>query len=225
MLETMVTKKVSIVLPLFMDPKERILQKAHELFNRYGIRSVSMDEIAAQVGMSKKTIYQYYVDKDELVSAVFTGVMMHNKQACTADRASAENALHEVFLAFEMVQEMFAEMNPSVLYDMQKYHPATFAEFRNYRDGFLYQMIRTNMERGIAEGLYRPEMDVEVLTRYRLHSMMLAFDTEVFPNNRTQLVHIEQQLLEHFLYGLATAKGQQLIEKYWNQRTTKGKDK
>src|SRR5919107_5991524 len=91
--ETLVTKKVSLVLLQFMEPKERILQKAHELFNRYGIRSVSMDEIAAQVGMSKKTVYQYYVDKDELVSAVFTGIMMHNKQACTADRANAENAL------------------------------------------------------------------------------------------------------------------------------------
>lgn len=225
MSETLVTEKVSIVLLEFMEPKERILHKAHELFNRYGIRSVSMDEIAAQVGMSKKTVYQYYEDKDELVSVVFTGVMMHNKQACTADRACAENALHEVFLAFEMVQEMFAEMNPSVLYDMQKYHPGAFAEFRNYRDGFLYGMIRTNLERGIAEGLYRPAIDVEVLTRYRLHSLMLAFDSEVFPANRTQLVHIEQQLLEHFLFGLATPKGQKLIETYWNQRTPKEDDK
>lgn len=204
-----------------MEPKERILQKAHELFLRYGIRSVSMDEIAAQVGMSKKTVYQYYADKEELVSAVFTGIMMHNKQACSRDREHAENALHEVFLAFDMIQEMFAEMNPSVLFDMQKYHPATFAEFKKYKDGFLYQMIRNNIERGIAEGFYRAEIDVEILTRYRLHSMMLAFDADVFPTNRTQLVHIEHQILEHFLFGLATSKGQKLIEKYRNQRTQK----
>lgn len=201
-----------------MEPKERILNKAHELFLRYGIRSVSMDEIAAQVGMSKKTVYQYYVDKEELVSAVFTGIMTHNKQACSRDREQAENAVHEVFLAFDMIQEMFSEMNPSVLFDMQKYHPATFAEFKKYRDGFLYQMIRNNIERGIAEGFYRPEIDIEVLTRYRLHSMMLAFDAEVFPTNRTQLVHIEHQILEHFLFGLATTKGQKLIEKFRNQR-------
>jgi AcrR family transcriptional regulator len=204
-----------------MEPKERILQKAHELFNRYGIRSVSMDEIAAQVGMSKKTVYQYCVDKDELVCAVFSGIMTHNQHQCQVDRSYAENALHEVFLAFDMMQEMFAEMNPSVLYEMEKYHPGAFEQFKKYRDGFLYQMIRHNLERGIEEGLYRPEIDVDVLTRYRIHSMMLAFSAEVFPNNRTHLVHIEQQLLDVFLYGLATTKGQKLIQKYKNQRTKK----
>lgn len=202
----------------FMEPKARILQKAHELFNRYGIRSVSMDEIAAQVGMSKKTVYQYYADKEELVSAVFTGVMMHNQQQCIRDKQHADNAIHEVFLAFDMVQEMFAEMNPSVLYDLEKYHPATFAHFKKYRDGFLYQMIRQNLERGISEELYRPEIDAEILTRFRLHAIMLAFNTEVFPTNRTQLVHIQQQLLEHFLFGLATSKGEKLIQKYKTQR-------
>lgn len=204
-----------------MEPKERIQQKAHELFNRYGIRSVSMDEIAAQVGMSKKTVYQYYVDKHELVAAVFNDIMSHNQHQCQADRSRAENALHEVFLAFDMMQEMFAEMNPSVLYEMEKYHPAAFEQFKQFRDCFLYQTIRQNLERGIAEELYRPDIDVDVLTRYRIHSMMLAFNVEVFPNNRTHLVHIEQQLLELFLYGLATAKGQKLIQRYKNQRTKK----
>lgn len=204
-----------------MDAKERILQKAHELFNRYGIRSVSMDEIAAQVGMSKKTLYQYFADKDELVSAVFSRIMTHNKEQCIADRSIAENALQEVFLAFDMMQEMFAEMNPAVLFEMEKYHPSTFAQFKAYRDEFLYKMIRQNMERGIAEDLYRSDIDIDVLTRYRLHGMMMPFNPEVFPNNRTHLVHIEQQLLEHFLYGLATAKGQQLIQQYKNQRIKK----
>jgi AcrR family transcriptional regulator len=113
-----------------MEAKERILQKAHELFNRYGIRSVSMDEIAAQLGISKKTVYQYYADKDELVSAVFNGIMSHNKEQCLKDRQIASNAIHEVFLAFDMVKEMFAEMNPAVLFDMEKYHPSAFDTHR-----------------------------------------------------------------------------------------------
>ncbi|WP_132051060.1 TetR/AcrR family transcriptional regulator [Pseudocnuella soli] len=205
-----------------MEPKERILQKAHELFNRYGIRSVSMDEIAAQVGMSKKTVYLYFADKDELVCAVFNGIMTHNQCQCQQDRSRAENALHEVFLAFDMVQEMFAEMNPSVLFEMEKYHPGAFEQFKQYRDGFLYHMIRQNLQRGIAEELYRPEIDIDVLTRYRIHSMMLAFNAEVFPNNRTHLVHIEHQLLELFLNGLATTKGRRLLQKYQHQRTKKG---
>ncbi|MDB5196205.1 MAG: hypothetical protein JWP88_575 [Flaviaesturariibacter sp.] len=221
MSETLVTKKVSIVLRPIMEPKERILVKAHELFNRYGIRSVSMDDISAQVGMSKKTLYQYYVDKEELVSAVFTSIMEDNKGKCMADQAESDNALHEVFLAFDWVQEMFANMNPSILFDMEKYHPQTFSKFKVYQNNFLYGIIKTNIERGIAEGLYRDDIDIDILTRYRIHSMMLPFNPEVFPTNRTQLVHIELQLLEHFLYGLATPKGDKLIEKYKKQRTKK----
>jgi AcrR family transcriptional regulator len=204
-----------------MDVKERILAKADELFNRYGIRSVSMDDIAAQLGMSKKTLYQYFTDKDELVYAVFTAIMEKNRKECLSDQKIADNALHEVFLAFDRVQEMFANMNPSVLFDMEKFHPGTFKKFKEYKNVFLYQMIRANLERGIQEEIYRSEIDIDIMTRYRIHSIMLAFNSEVFPNNRTALLHIEQQLIEHFLYGLATAKGQKLIQKYKSQRIKK----
>lgn len=204
-----------------MEAKDRIQLKAHELFNRYGIRSVSMDDIAAQVGMSKKTLYQYVADKEELVAAVFNAIIDGNKGDCCHAQKVSSNALDEVFLAFDRVQEMFANMNPAILFDMEKYHPDTFKRFREYQTGFLYSMIKANLERGVKEGLYREDIDIDTLTRYRIHSVMLAFNPEVFPNNRTHLVHIEQELLEHFLYGLATAKGDKIIDKYKKQRTKK----
>ena len=111
--------------------------------------------------------------------------------------------------------------DPSVLYDMQKYHPSAFRKFQDYKNNFLYHLIRQNIERGISEELYRPEVDVDILTRYRLFSIMLSFDSDIFPTNKTNLVYIEQQLLEHFLWGMATPKGQKLIQKYKNQRTKK----
>ncbi|HVG13133.1 MAG TPA: TetR/AcrR family transcriptional regulator [Flavisolibacter sp.] len=202
-----------------MEPKQRILEKAHELFHRYGLRSVSMDDIAAQVGMSKKTLYLYFTDKDELVDAVFTGIMEINKTQCSVEQQGADNALHEVFLAFDRTQEMFAHMNPAVLFDMEKYHATTFSKFKEFKNNFLYGMIKANIERGIAEELYREDIDIDILTRYRINSIMLAFNPEVFPTNRTQLVRIEQQLVEHFLYGLSTSKGIKLIQKYKSQRT------
>ena len=204
-----------------METKERILVKAHELFNRYAIRSVSMDDIAAQLGMSKKTLYQYYADKDELVNAVFSGIMEHNKNECSICQAKGENAIHEVFLSFDMLEGMLSNMNPSILFDMQKYHPSAFKKFEDYRNNFLHGLIRANLEKGIREELYRSEIDVDVLTRYRLFSIMISFDSEVFPFNKTKLVYIEQQLLEHYLWGLATPKGQKLIQKYKNQRIKK----
>ncbi|MBD0331688.1 MAG: TetR/AcrR family transcriptional regulator [Chitinophagaceae bacterium] len=213
--------KVSVVLHPLMETKDRILQKTHELFNRYGIRSVSMDDIAAQLAISKKTLYQCYTDKEELVNAVCTAIMDANRIQCIKDQKRSENAVHEIFLAFDMVQQMFANMNPSLLHDLEKYHSPTFKKFQDYKNGFLYQMIRNNLERGVREEAYRSEIDIDVLTRFRIHSIMLAFNPEVFPNNRTNLLHIEQQLLEHFLYGLSTTKGQKLIQRYKSQRTKK----
>ncbi len=178
-----------------------------------------MDDIAAQLGMSKKTLYQYYIDKDELVNAVFSGVMEHNKQQCGVCQSNGENAIHEVFLSFDMLQEMLSNMNPSLLFDMQKYHPSAFKKFQDYKNNFLYKLIKSNIERGKAEELYRDDVDVEILTRYRLFSIMISFDSDIFPSNKTNLVYIEQHLLEHFLWGMATPKGQKLIQKYKNQRT------
>lgn len=208
-------------MPLIMEAKERILLKSHELFNRYGIRSVSMDDIAAQLGMSKKTVYQYYTDKDELVNAVFTAVIEENRTYCGQDRQLADNAIHEVFLAFDRLIDMFTNMNPSILFDMEKYHPSMFKKYREFKNGFIYGMIKSNLERGIDEGLYRSDIDIDILTRFRIHCIMLSCNSDVFPSNHNQVAQIEMQILEHFLYGLATPKGQQLIEEYKQQRKTR----
>jgi TetR/AcrR family transcriptional regulator, cholesterol catabolism regulator len=203
---------------LIMEAKERILLKSHELFNRYGIRSVSMDDIATHLGISKKTVYQYFTDKEELVSAVFTAMMEENRTICCHNQQQAENAIQEVFLAFDKLIDMFANMNPSVLFDMEKYHPAVYRKYLEFKNGFLYKMIRANIEKGINEGLYRPDIDIDILTRFRIHCIMLSFNSDVFPGNLNQVVQIEMQILEHFLYGLATCKGKELIEEYKQQR-------
>jgi len=130
--ETIVTRKVSIVLPRFkefMNMKERIQQKAEELFWRYGIRSVTMDEIASQLGISKKTIYQFYADKDALVKDIFKGITDENKKKCTYFRGIAENAIHEQYLSSDSAQEIFSNINHSLLFDLNRFHPNVFAEF------------------------------------------------------------------------------------------------
>lgn len=198
--------------------KERILEKAHELFMRYGVRSVSMDDIAAQLGMSKKTLYQYYTDKEELVDAVLSEMLEKNRNDCAVYRQDAENAVHEVFQAFGMIQEMFSNMNPAIVFDLEKYHPAVYKKLAHHKKVFMYQIIGQNLERGVKEELYRQEINVDVLTRFRIESMMLPFDSEIFPDNRSRLVQIQEEILEHFLYGLATVKGQKLIQKYKLQK-------
>ncbi|HYE54784.1 MAG TPA: TetR/AcrR family transcriptional regulator [Chitinophagaceae bacterium] len=196
------------------DTRYRISSKAQELIMKYGIRTVSMDDIANAVGISKKTIYQYYADKDELVDAIVESMLSENQGACLACHSNAPDAVMEVLRAKQMIREMFRDMNPTVLYDMQKYHPKAFNRFLKHKNDFLYSLIKENLEKGIAQELYRPDINVEIITRFRVESMMMPFSPDFFSKQKHSLIDVEEQLLEHFLFGIVTLKGHKLILKY-----------
>jgi AcrR family transcriptional regulator len=208
-----------------MDQKERIQAKADELFMQYGIRSVSMDDIATELAMSKKTLYQFFADKDELVDAVVEKVLEKGRQDCLECRRQSQDAVDEIFITMEQIAEQFRNMNPTVLYDLEKFHMASFQKFLKHKNEFLLEVIRKNMERGIREELFRPEINVDILSRYRLESLMIAFNIAVFPPRKYNLVAVSQEIIEHYLYGLATLKGHKLILKYKQDKKTITHDK
>ncbi len=200
---------------------ERIKQKAHELFMQYGLRTVSMDDIAQSLGISKKTIYQYFTDKEELIVVVVDESIRHNQALCEADKKVSTNAIHEIFLAMDMVVEMFRTMNPTVIYDMQKYHPKAYQIFSNHKNHFLYNLTRENIKRGIREGLYREGINLDIITRYRIENMLLPFNPEFYNKVKSSLAEIEEEFITHYLFGLASAKGYKLIVKYQHERLKK----
>ena len=195
-----------------MEIQERIAQKAHDLFLRYGIRSISMDEIASQLGISKKTIYQFYADKDALVDSVIDIVVNSNTDECCIHREESENPVHEILVATDMVQEMLNTMNPTIMYDLQKYHPATYKKVADHKNEFLYKLIKENLEQGIATQLYRPEINTEILSRFRLASVFMMFSPDLYPLGKYNLGTIIEEVTIHFLYGITTAKGQKLVQ-------------
>ena len=201
-----------------MEAKERILIKAEELFMQFGIRSVSMDDIANHLGMSKKTLYQYYADKDELVDAVIGDHINEIESECLDCRIHANDAIHEIFLTMEHILEELGNMNPMLLYDLEKFHYRSFQRFKEYKSKFLADVISKNIEWGIKDGLYRPEADIDVMCKFRLEAIMIPFNVTVFPPGKYNLASVSQELIEHFVYGLATIKGHKLIQKYNLQR-------
>ena len=205
-----------------IDHKERIKQAAHELVMKYSIRSVSMDDIAASVGMSKKTIYQYYQDKDELVNAVVEGVIEENECVCNGHVVAAKNAVHEIFLAMEMMVEMFKSMNPSIIYEMQKYHPEAYLRFHKHKSKFLLSHMQKNLLRGIQEELYRPDINVQILSHFRVESMFIPFNPEFQRSlNNYNLLELEEQIITNFLFGLVSPKGYKLAMKYMVEKEKK----
>jgi TetR/AcrR family transcriptional regulator, cholesterol catabolism regulator len=202
-----------------MEIKERIKKKADELFRRYGIKSVTMDEISVQLGISKKTIYQSFSDKNELVDEVMTDMLNYNQECCQNYRIRSKNAIHEIFLAMEMMRVMFENLNPTILFDLERHHVEAFNRFKEFKYGFLRDMLRDNLKRGIDEGLYRSEIDIDIIATVRLETMMMAFNEDLFPKNRFSLAGVQQKLIEYYLFGIASLKGYRLIMKYLYEQT------
>ena len=197
------------------DTKERIKKAAHDLVMKFGLRSVSMDDIAGSVGMSKKTLYQHYQDKDELVTAVIEGVLADNQCICQQHEKAAENAVHEIFLAMEMMVEMFQTMNPSIIFEMQKYYPVAYEKFHQHKTKFLLCHMQQNMERGIKEELYRTDVNPQILAKFRVESMFIPFNPDFQRSLKNyNLLELEEQIITHFLFGLVTLKGYKLATKY-----------
>ncbi len=201
-----------------MEPKERISIKAEELFMQFGIRSVSMDDIAHSLGMSKKTLYQYYADKDELVNAMIRNHILQMQTDCESCREQANDAIHEIFITMERIVDELSNMNPMVLYDLEKFHYKAFQHFKEHKDKYLVKIVRNNIEWGISQGLYRDDVNVDVMSKYRMESMMIPFNVAVFPPGKYNLATISEMIIENFIYGLATIKGHQLIQQYNEQR-------
>jgi AcrR family transcriptional regulator len=200
-----------------METKERIIEQAKSLFLKLGIRSVSMDDICSHLAISKKTLYQHFADKDELVDMVLQG-QISGMQAETMECCSgSENAIQEVIKTMEMLVKHFTSMNPVVLFDLQKFHLNAFNKFKDHKYEFTLEIISNNLKRGIAEGLYRADINVDILSKFRLESLEIAFNVDVFPANRYNLVEVSIAIIENFLYGLATEKGFALIEQYKNK--------
>jgi Transcriptional regulator len=183
-----------------------------------------MDDIANQLGMSKKTIYQYFTDKNELVDAVVDEEVSDMQNDCLQSKEAARDPIEEIFLTVDKIVEQLGNMNPMVLYDLEKFHVRAYQRFMEHRNRFLLQIIRQNIEWGIREELYRSDIDVDVISKFRLESMMIPFNIDMFPPSKYKLADVTKIIIEHFVFGLASLKGHKLILKYQQHRIKNAKN-
>lgn len=197
-----------------MEIKDRIMQAAVELFMRNGIRSVSMDDIAARLGMSKKTLYKWFDNKDQIVLATMQQHLLQEESNCEVVFTTGANALEENYNLMQWHKTMLAGINPSIFHELQKYYPEAWALFEQHKNTFILRKIIDNLNRGIAEGVFRTDLDVEVLARLRLAEIQLMFDPHVFSPKHFDLQRLHTVTIEHFLYGICTLQGHRLINQY-----------
>jgi AcrR family transcriptional regulator len=197
-----------------MDIKDRILSRSSALFLQNGIKSVSMDDIATDLGISKKTLYKWFANKDELVFAVVDTRLCVIQSECIAVSTPAVDAIDEMLRLSRWADEQFAGIHPSIFHDMRKFYPTAWQVFKGHKNTFILQRIEENLRRGVAEGLFRADLDVAVLARFNLAHIDLVFDTELFPATRFSPQRVNHVLDEHFLLGIVTLRGLQLMQQY-----------
>jgi AcrR family transcriptional regulator len=192
----------------------RILLKARNLMLQSGLRQVTMDDLAHQLGISKKTIYQYYKDKDDLVKAVVNLELKEHELTCKDCKSKAENAIHEMFLLMENMKAMTQTMNPNSMMELEKHFSNAFDMIKNHKDEFLFSLIKQNLMKGIEEGCYRRDLDIDIISKFRLETVFIPFNLHLFPLNKFNSIEVHTQLMEHFVYGLMTIKGHELMDRY-----------
>ena len=200
-----------------MEKQEHILDVAFSLFSQFGTKAITMDDIAQKMGASKKTLYAHFADKDELVFHAISRYLRVVEDECAENQRKAENAIQEMFLVMQMLDRHFQNMKPIIMLDLQKYHSSAWNAFEQYKSNSLRSTIKQNLQRGISEGLYRQDLDIEIMTQFRLATAMLCFQPDVFPSGKYEMGKVQYILLEFFLYGLASAAGNQRIEAYKRQ--------
>jgi|APAra7269096979_1048534.scaffolds.fasta_scaffold00478_28 AcrR family transcriptional regulator len=195
-----------------MEIQERILDTAFSLFCQFGTRSITMDDIAQRMGVSKKTLYAHFADKDELVMHAIARYLQQLDKECIENQEKAANAIDELFLVMKQLDMSFRNMNPIILFDLQKFHTKAYQVFQDYKNNNLQKTVRQNLERGVREGLYRNDFDIEIMTQYRLATSMLCFQPDIFPYGKYDMSKVQCILLEHFLYGLVSTEGYKRVE-------------
>jgi len=192
---------------------EELIKRISVLFMRYGIRSVTMDDIARELSISKKTLYQHFADKDELVKKIVESYL--NTQECeinglyTADM----NAIDILLVISKYLTTQMSKINLSVNYDLQKYYPESWKAVENYRETHMLENIRQNIVNGIRQGLYRDDFNIDIIAK----SYIIRFNPDDniqdwIKNSSLTFEEVFQTLFIYHIRGIANKKGLEYLE-------------
>jgi AcrR family transcriptional regulator len=194
------------------DELTNILHRVGSLYRKYGIRSVTMDDVSRELGISKKTLYQYIHDKDELVRMVVELELStqhdHMLQSCKENL----NAIEELAEIAGCISYMLKEYSAVTEYDLRKYYPDLYVRIREVRRERTFNFLHDNLVKGKNEGLYRENLNVDILSKFSLSHIDSMFESEII----TITEFLDQQFyLEYFVYhlrGIVNEKGLKILE-------------
>lgn len=192
--------------------REMIIEKATEMYMKFGFKSVTMDDIATEMGISKKTIYQHFSNKHELVDATTMNIFDTVSCGINDIRQMGKNSIEEIFIIRSFIVQHMNNDTSSPFYQLQKFFPKIFSCLRKKQLETVNTCMSDNLKKGIDNGLYRKDINVDFISRIYFTGLMGIKDNEIFPPNKFNGVELTKQFMEYHLRGIVTKKGAEILE-------------
>jgi TetR/AcrR family transcriptional regulator, cholesterol catabolism regulator len=198
--------------------KLKILQGAGDLFMRYGFKSITMDDIAREMGISKKTLYQYFTDKQDLVNQAVENHLNSERDYCTTLVKNEKDPIAYLLAISENFGNEAKHINSAVLYDLKKYFKEAWDKIEAYSSEFIYGQILQNLAEGKSKGLYREELNDQVIALYYVNMVQFLVNPENYQKEVRDFYTVHHQLVHYHLHGILTEKGLKQLEKLKNNQ-------
>jgi len=195
------------------DELKNIIQKVKYLFTKYGIKSVSMDDIARELGISKKTLYQYVEDKAALVKLAINYEVEHRVSCYEILLAKNYNAIEQLFEVNKMLAKHSKEFNSAIEYDLRKYYPDIYQFLRLMRRNSMLKHIFDNLEKGKSEGLYRTNLNSMIVAKLHVSRVEAMIDTDIFTSEEILSEDFFLEIFTFHLYGICSEEGREFVNK------------
>jgi len=182
------------------------------LYRRYGIKSVTMDDVASHLGISKKTLYEHFQDKEDIVMQVLN--LQYEQRCAMMESVIGQNldAVAEMFGIFSRVREMFRENNPSMEYDVRKYYPDLYNRFRKMHREWMCSLIQSNLEKGKKDGLYRRELNIGIISRLFVSRIEITPENDLFSAEEIMSKEVLYEVFVYHLFGILSDKGRKAFK-------------
>ena len=201
-----------------MEAENKILKKSSEMFMTYGIKSVTMDDISRANGISKKTLYRYVDNKADLLNKVLVLQNEEEKLALIECKEQANNAIEEMILISRYVNKLLQSINPSAVYDLQKYYIEHWNLMRSLHEKYIFNLIKENLKIGIQENLYRDDMNIDIVAKLYGGTSHLILDTNLFPINQYKRSDLHREMVRYHLHSIVSEKGHDVLEEYYKNQ-------
>ena len=196
---------------------DTLIKKALIIFLKNGIKSVNMDDIASSLGISKKTLYLHVDNKSDLVNKSFALHVSHVLDVLEQSIVEGRNSIDELFLIDQKIATIMKQTNPYVLGELRRFFPEAWKLFEEFKHQELFSILKNNLRKGIEQGLFRPELNIDIISKLMLSRANVLINDEVFP---LTTYNFQTLLMENKIYhirGIATIKGINYLEQKINE--------